>query len=53
MKCWSCEQKGAKRRFRITDARDLYFRTHFVCESCFNQIACCDVDYLRILVDVE
>jgi len=35
MKCYVCGIGQAKRAYKIYDARDLYYRIHFVCHHCF------------------
>ena len=53
MKCYNCREQGAKKKYKIYDARDLYFRMHFVCKYCFNKAVNHEIDFIQIIKDVE
>ena len=54
MKCYVCGNLGqGKRAYKIYDARDLYFRIHFVCHRCFIKALNHKIDFVQVVKDVE
>lgn len=49
MKCYNCRAEGAKRAYKIYDARDLYYRIHFVCHNCFIKAINDKLDHIRVV----
>ena len=51
MKCYNCKFGQGKRAYKIYDARELYYRVHFVCNRCFINIINHKYEHLRAVDD--